>query len=128
MKYMRQIFTALCCILLTTNAFAADVTKNSAAKVATNFFSEILISNNLSHSAVISESFDITKDGITALYLFNFERGGYVIVSADDRFTPILGYSPNGRYEAGNMPGGFEFFMGEFSESIALIREKDIKA
>ena len=125
---MRQIFMALFCISLTVNALAADVTKNSAARVATNYFSEVLISNEMNRSAVISEEFNITKDGNTVLYIFNFENGGFVIVSADDRFTPVLGYSPDGRYEAGNMPGGFEYFIYEFSEMIAFIREKNIAA
>ena len=122
---MRQIFTALFCIALTVNALAADVTKNNAAKVATNYFSEV-ISNGA--NPVISESFDLTKDGNTTLYVFNFENGGYVVVSADNRFTPIVGYSPNGYYEEGNMADGFEFLMWEFSEMIAFIREKDIAA
>jgi hypothetical protein len=75
---------------------------------------------------VISESFDITKDGNTVLYVFNFENGGFVIVSADDRFTPIIGYAPDGFYEKDNMPDGFEFLMEEFSEMIVFIQEKNI--
>jgi len=82
----------------------------------------------MSHTAVISESFDIKKDGHTVLYVFNFENGGYVIVSADDRFTPIIGYSPTGHYEKDNMADGFEFLMEEFSEMIAFIREKEVAA
>ena len=128
MKYTKQILTALFCIFFTVNALAADVTKNNAAKVAKNFFSEILISNGQSHAAVVSESFDIKKDGNTVLYLFNFENGGFVIVSADDRFTPIIGYSPDGFYEKDNMPDGFEFLMEEFSEMIVFIQEQNIAA
>ncbi|MCL2510880.1 MAG: C10 family peptidase [Bacteroidales bacterium] len=125
---MRQFFTAILCIFFTVNALAADVTKNDAARVAKNHFSEVLFFNGATHAAAISEVFDIKKDETITQYVFNFENGGYVIVSADDRFTPILGYSPDGYYEKGNMPGGFEFLMTEFSEMITFIREKDIAA
>jgi hypothetical protein len=128
MKYTRQILMALFCISLSVSALAADVTKNNATKVAKNYFSEVLTSNGLTRAAAISETFDIQKDGNTVLYVFNFENGGYVIVSADDRFTPIVGYSPDGFYEKDNMPEGFEFLMEEFSDMIAFIRENDIAA
>ena len=128
MKYTRQILMALFCIFFTVNALATSVTKNNAAKVATNYFSEVLISNGMSHAAVISETFDIKKDGNTVLYVFNFENGGYVIVSADDRFTPIIGYSPDGFYQKDNMAEGFEYLMAQFSDMIALVRAENIAA
>ena len=125
---MKHFFTALLCIFFTVNALAADVTKNNAAKVATNYFSEVLISNEINREVAISETFNITKEGNTVLYVFNFENGGFVIVSADDRFTPIVGYSPDGFYQQDNMPDGFEFLMEEFSEMIVFIREQNIAA
>ncbi|MCL2510879.1 MAG: C10 family peptidase [Bacteroidales bacterium] len=128
MKYLRHFLTALLCIFFTVNALAADVTKNNATKVAKNYFSEALFSDESNREVAVLEVFDIKKDGKTTLYVFNFEGGGYVIVSADDRFTPILGYSPNGYYETGNMPGGFEYLMDEFSEMIVFIREQNIAA
>jgi len=128
MKYTKQIFMALFCMSLTVNALAMSVTKENAAKVAQNYFSAIVMPDGMTRAAVISESFDIKKEGATVLYVFNFEKGGYAIVSADDRFTPILGYSPDGYYDQGNMPDGFEFLMEEFSEMIAFIQERDIIA
>ena len=123
---MRQIFMVLFCMFLTVSTFATNVTQDNAAKVAKNYFSEVLIAHGQNFTAAISETFEITKDGNTVLYVFNFEKGGYVIVSAEDRFTPIIGYSPDGYYDEINMPDGFEFLMGEFSEMIALIRAKNI--
>jgi len=126
MNHFRQILLALLCMFLTVSVLATSVPKENAAKVAKNFFSEIMIPNRTNETSVISESFDITKDGNTALYVFNFENGGYVIVSAEDRFTPILGYSPNGRYLKDNMAEGFEFLLGEFSDMIIFIRDHDL--
>jgi len=128
MKYTRQIFMALVCMFLTINASATSVTKENAAKVATNYLSGVVMPDGTTRAAVISESFDIQKDGTTVLYVFNFEKGGYAIVSADDRFSPIVGYSPDGYYDQDNMPDGFEFLLEEFSDMIVFIRERDIAA
>ena len=128
MKYTKQILVALFCMFLAVNASATIVTKENAAKVATNFLSGVVMSDGLTRAAVISETFNIQKEGATVLYVFNFEKGGYVIVSAEDRFTPILGYSPDGYYEAGNMPDAFEDLLVEFSDMITFIQERDIAA
>jgi len=112
-------------MFLTVNASATLVTKENAAKVATNFLSGVVMPDGTTRAAVISETFNIQKEGNTVLYVFNFEKGGYAIVSADDRFSPILGYSPDGHYDEGNMPGAFEFLMEEFSDMIAFIQENN---
>ncbi|MCL2042307.1 MAG: C10 family peptidase [Bacteroidales bacterium] len=104
------------------------MTKENAAKVATNFLSGVVMSDGLTRAAMISETFNIQKEGATVLYVFNFEKGGYVIVSAEDHFTPILGYSPDGYYEEGNMPDAFKDLLVEFSDMITFIQERNIAA
>ena len=42
--------------------------------------------------------------GMSELYAFNIEGGGYVIASADDRTLPVLGYSLTGSFDASEMP------------------------
>lgn len=46
-----------------------------------------------------------------AYYVCNVEGEGFVIVSGDDRFKEILGYSTNGTYDQNNMPDGFAYWM-----------------
>ena len=123
---MNHFFVALCCMLLTMSVFATNVNQDDAAKVAKNYFSEVLLAHGKNFPSVISESFEITQNGNPVFYVFNFEHGGYVMVSAEDRFTPILGYSPDGYYEQNNLPDGFEFLMEEFSKIITYIRENNI--
>ena len=126
MKHLKFILLALCCVFFTANALATSVTKDNAAKVAKNYLSEVLFSNGKNLTSAISESFEITKDGNTVFYVFNFEKGGYVMVSAEDRFAPIIGYSTTGHYDQNNVPDGLQFLMGEYSEIIAFIRENNI--
>ena len=52
------------------------------------------------------------------LYIFNLGSRGFVIVGADDRCTPILGYSLNGSFEAENAPTNFLAWLEDCSQSI----------
>ena len=38
------------------------------------------------------------------IYVFNYDGGGYVIVSGDDRTADILGFSENGHIDADRLP------------------------
>jgi len=126
MKYTRQILMTLCCIFFTVNVIAKNVTQENATNVAKNFFSEVYTLNGINHSEIISELFEIKKDGNTVYYVFNFEEGGYVIVSAEDCFTPVIGYSPDGYYDKDNLPCCFKDLMEGFADMIVFIRENNV--
>ena len=53
-------------------------------------------------------------NGMATMYVFNF-NGGYVIVSADDSSSPILGYSYEGNFAYETAPDGLRFMMDELS-------------
>ena len=50
-------------------------------------------------------------------YAFNVGQEGFVIVSADDRFRPIVGYSDEGPFETENMSPELEFYLGKIIEA-----------
>ena len=41
---------------------------------------------------------------VKGLYVFNMSKGGFVVVSNDDRTRPILGFSDSGSFDPDNMP------------------------
>ena len=47
--------------------------------------------------------------GEACFYVFNVGENGFVMVSADDYFRPILGYSTEGVFPVDNMPGGLRY-------------------
>lgn len=59
----------------------------------------------------------------TPFYVFNVDGGGFVIVAADDRFTPILGYSHTGSFDPENIPtntrGWLNIYTSEMEQAIA---------
>ena len=55
--------------------------------------------------------------GDAAFYIFN-TLDGFVIVSADDCTTPILGYSEEGRFHVDNVPIQMQDYLQDFVEQI----------
>ncbi len=55
-----------------------------------------------------------------AYYIYNVEDGnGFVVVSADDRFRPILGYSTTGNIQADEtLPDGLQYWLGFLTEEM----------
>ena len=58
------------------------------------------------------------ENGMATAYVFNF-NGGFVVVSADDCYHPILGYSDHGNFDYSNAPDGLLFMLGEVSKEVA---------
>ena len=61
----------------------------------------------------------------TVYYVFNFSgKNGFVIVAADERAYPILGYSFNGNYTIDNQPPAFSAWMECRKKEISFIFNK----
>ena len=58
-----------------------------------------------------------TNRGEAAFYVFN-SSNGFIIVSADDRATPILGYSEEGPFDLNDVPIQMQDYLQDFSEQI----------
>lgn len=55
--------------------------------------------------------------GETCFYVFNVGDSGFVMVSADDSFRPILGYSMDGVFPVNDMPDGLSYFLNGIIDS-----------
>ena len=55
----------------------------------------------------------LTKSNVAAFYIFN-STDGFVIVSADDCETPIIGYSHEGRFDPHDIPIQMEDYLNDF--------------
>ena len=67
-----------------------------------------------------------TDKSAAALYVFNTEDG-FVIVSADDCETPIIGYSHEGRFDPNEVPVQLEAYLQDFVERIQYGIENHIE-
>ena len=68
-----------------------------------------------------------TDKNVTAFYIFN-TTDGFVIVSADDCETPIIGYSREGRFDPNDIPIQMQGYLQYIAEMIQYYIESQIVA
>ena len=128
---MKQLFLGLILLLISGSMFAGKVEYQDAKTVAinayyqkVNLYAEGLNMNDI----VISEDFEIKKNGMTVYYVFNFTNNGFIIISAEDGMVPVLGYSLDGTYHADNQPENFIGWMEGRAGAIEYIRNNNMEA
>lgn len=118
-------------LILTFNAFAGVVTRDNAALVARGFIYEQLVQDGVSVSmndiqldvATIQEYNDLP-----VFYAFNVSTGGFIIISADDIYTPVIGYAPSGSFPQLDENINMRSFLMEYAAQIDFGRRNNSKA
>ena len=60
-----------------------------------------------------------------ALFVFQREYGGYVVVSGDDVARPVLDYSPDGFFPVADIPDNMQAMLQWYADVIAFAREQN---
>jgi len=123
--------------------FAAHVTEKVAKNAAQKHYSimfekntqqvpgEIALSLVYAYSLSTNNELEqVATSGTPLLYIFNVNQDdGFVIISADDRAEPILGYTLEGSYTGENVPPGLLGLIHQYAKEINyLINESNVKS
>ena len=106
----RFLFSLALMALLPAMAFAEHVEPTRAQKVAKTF-----LSNNDVRSAQLTDV--APAAGFSNLYIFN-ANPGFVVMAADDRVQPILGYSLTGTFVTDDMPDNVRGWLQGYDDEI----------
>ncbi|MBQ6682758.1 MAG: Spi family protease inhibitor, partial [Bacteroidales bacterium] len=94
---MRPIAIIISLLLIGQLVYAGPVEKATALKAGSHYLQMrglMKADDSLTlHTVFTNEN---AGEQTTCFYVFNLANRGFVLVSADDRSTPILGYSMNG--------------------------------
>ena len=116
---MKRIYLLSIAIFgLTLCSMATPVDQTTAKSIASKFIG----TNDLQFAATYR-----TESNVAALFVFN-TTDGFVIVSADDCETPIIGYSHEGRFDPNNIPEQMEAYLQDFVTRIQYGIENHIEA
>ena len=63
------------------------------------------------------------KSPYETFYLFSIDGGGFVIVSADNRVLPILGYSLQSNLDVDNLPANLAAWLDGYDKQIRAVME-----
>lgn len=113
-------------ISLTTSAKKVDI--KDARLTGRNFYYErVNIHGNMSYQDIKITSEFTETEGIEPLfYVFNFNDKGFIIISADDACTPVLGYSFESSYKIKDQPCGFASLMRKYRKDILYVRQNNL--
>lgn len=104
------------------NVFAETVSQKEAKAMAQKFFNE---SRNFVTAPVgyVYNGKNLTNQKLfTPFYVFNSPAGGFVVVSAENKAFPILGYSLKLNFDPERMTAMTREILTEFSRDIEMIR------
>jgi len=120
---LRKSTLLLLTLLVSVVAFADSRSVEEAKSEAVNFISS---KSSLQHRASSQQALSLSytlpmiNSSEAAAYLFQIgEDGGFVLVSADDNTTTILGYASEGYFDATNMPENMQVWFQHYAEEIS---------
>jgi len=82
---------------------ANEVTKESVLDIAQNFFkhNNSTTSKGIDNTKTIKDIIEHkTLKNLTAFYVINYVQGGFIVIAADDRISPILAFSDTGTFSS----------------------------
>ena len=127
---MKQIFVIL--LMLPSLLCAKPIDPNMAQQIAQNFINSVAETPNVQLNMPSKQRRMIRQNGsqdIPKYYIFNSENeDGFVIVSADDCATPILGYSTDGSIDLQNLPIQLADLLQNYAEEIQYAVENNLQA
>lgn len=118
---MKRFFIIAMALLCGVFASARTLSQQEAAEYACKFFGNTT-------SSSIRQVWTGSSTESPAFYAFNRVDGGFVIISAEDAVTPVLGYSYTGNFRVDGMPSNLRGWFSGLEKDIKTVRDKKIKA
>ena len=120
----RAAMTLFLVLFGTSGLWAEDVTAEQAREEAMSFLTHRSSSpNGLRRAPGVKPQ--LTLQGkVSGLYVFNVNANdGYVIISSDDRTTPVLGFSDTGSFDPDRMPDNMRAWLQGYADEIAWLQQ-----
>ena len=122
---MKKVFFTFIMMALTTLSLLADnVDVNTAKSLGLKFltYNTELKSNDLRLSYTAT-----TTSGLPVFYVFSANEKGFVIVSADDRMRPILGYSENNAFNTESVNPSLNAFFQNYISTAEYVYQNGLE-
>jgi len=118
-----RILLLILSFVIFKSGFSNPVGLKKATLIASNFYASKIARKSVTADASAIKSYLVkSNDKFLFYYIFNFQDDGFVIVSADDSFYPVLAYSPKGSVDRldfpSNVAGWMNWYEGQMIEGL----------
>ena len=112
---MKKVFILFFVLLCSISIYAHPIGVDRAKDLGMAF-----VNANLNQACQLNDLqlvyTGMSARGETSFYVFNFGNTGFVILSADDNYRPIVGYSDEGIFETENMSPEAAYYLNSIAE------------
>ncbi len=124
MKLIRNA-VLLCMLFCALLANANPVDRNTATQIAVNFWKSHASKLMATGTPVITNY--ASANGLNNMYIFSIDEGnGFVVVAADDRVWPVLGYSTSGNINGEGIPVNAKEMLQSFDGQIQYCKDNNL--
>lgn len=123
---MKRIVLLMLSLVMVTMAGAEGVTQEDALQQARSFVQKREAAGSRMRRTPGTPQLTLAGK-MSGLYVFNIaNEGGFVIVSNDDRTTPILGFSDSGSLNPDQMPENMRAWLQGYADEIAWLERHNV--
>lgn len=119
---MKKYFYTLLLAVFTLNLQAKPVDVDKAMSLGIKFMNA---NTEIKSSQAVLSYTAVADNGQAAFYVFGLQPRGFVIVSADDRMKPILGYSTESNFTV-QLPDGLMTFFDNYKAGFSQMVANDV--
>ncbi|MBR5984435.1 MAG: C10 family peptidase [Bacteroidales bacterium] len=126
---MKRFSLVIVILLAVQFVFAQNAPTTVSNKEAMTYGLNYMKSQYPTRANLAISSYELLKSektGKDCYHVFNFENGGFVIVCADLRGTPILGYSDEGSFDFENGAPATREWIQHYMQQLDVIEAKNI--
>ena len=117
---MKKLIALTLCSIMAMNAGAERISRDEALALAQDFMQGkvmVPVQASSSKAPVRGSAND------ESYYIFNAaDNGGYAIMAADDRVSPVLGFSDQGNINTDNMPDNMAAWLENYEQEIRSLK------
>ncbi|PLX06636.1 MAG: hypothetical protein C0596_15055 [Marinilabiliales bacterium] len=126
---MKNILSICLGIVISIGLFAQAISKDEAIIAGSNFYKHKAQAFDLVKSTPVVKEERLIKSpaGNDALYVLNYQKGGFVIVSANKSIAPVLAYSFESTFDYDDLAPANQLWIDKYMEQLDLIIENDIE-
>ncbi len=113
--------------IVSTFAFSEHISKEYASDIA-NRVNTIYNKDKTLEKLMIKNIDTISEHNIDLFYIVNLDPVGFILISADNRAIPLLGYSFDNNFKIDNAPTNINWLINKFKTQISSIINSNIPA